>query len=169
MHDTGIHHLRLLHLLGRLAVFMFLPVWLFYDLWRLIKNPETQEPVEISYFVMGLLFLDGMINWFQNIIAFSVLSIVTPLTYAVASASKRIFVIAASLFILGNPVTWLNLFGMTMAISGVLCYNKAKYDQRHNSTKETALPKYYNSENNSTTLPLLMNGWTDRKNHLFAV
>ncbi|XP_069173512.1 solute carrier family 35 member E1 homolog isoform X3 [Procambarus clarkii] len=29
--DTGIHHLRLLHLLGCLALFMFLPVWVFTD------------------------------------------------------------------------------------------------------------------------------------------
>lgn len=77
-----------------------------------------------DYKLIALLFIDGVLNWLQNIIAFSVLSLVTPLTYAVASASKRIFVIAVSLFILGNPVTWLNIFGMLLASLGVLCYNR---------------------------------------------
>ncbi|XP_075156043.1 solute carrier family 35 member E1 homolog [Haematobia irritans] len=121
--DTGIHHLRLLHLLGKLALFMFLPIWLYVDSFKVIKHPAI---INLDYRVIALLFADGVLNWLQNIIAFSVLSLVTPLTYAVASASKRIFVIAVSLLILGNPVTWLNCFGMGLAILGVLCYNRAK-------------------------------------------
>lgn len=83
--------------------------------------------MNLDYRVISLLLMDGVLNWLQNILAFSVLSLVTPLTYAVASASKRIFVIAISLFILGNPVTWLNILGMVMACCGVLCYNRVRF------------------------------------------
>ncbi|XP_046424345.1 solute carrier family 35 member E1 homolog [Neodiprion virginianus] len=168
LRDTGVHHLRLLHILGRLALFMFLPVWLMYDFRSLLHDPVTGTNVEVSYKVLMLLFADGILNWLQNIIAFSVLSIVTPLTYAVASASKRIFVIAVSLFVLGNPVTGLNILGMTLAILGVLCYNKAKYDQRQAKKKESLLPRYSFPIRNGTT-PFMVNGWQDDKHQLHAV
>ncbi|XP_076758049.1 solute carrier family 35 member E1 homolog isoform X1 [Xylocopa sonorina] len=170
LHDTGIHHLRLLLILGRLALILFSPIWLLYDLRRLIYDPITGNSVSISYYIMALLFLDGVLNWLQNIIAFSILSIVTPLTYAVASASKRIFVIAVTLFVLGNPVTGLNIFGMTLAIFGVLCYNKAKYDQRLEKESHTALPTYYDKNvNGSSGGSFMVNGWTGKKQPLFAV
>ncbi|CAD7089926.1 unnamed protein product [Hermetia illucens] len=136
--DTGIHHLRLLHVLGKWALIMFLPIWFYVDFSSVIQHNAMKN---VDYRVIALLFADGVLNWLQNIIAFSVLSIVPSLTYAVASASKRIFVIAVSLFILGNPVTWVNVFGMTLAVLGVLCYNRAK----HHSKQQVALP-YTNSE-----------------------
>jgi solute carrier family 35 protein E1 len=149
--DTGIHHLRLLHVLGRLALFLFTPVWIFSDLSSVMSHTAIKN---LDYRVIALLFTDGVLNWLQNILAFSVLHLVTPLTYAVASASKRIFVIALSLFVLGNPVTWTNIFGMTLAILGVLAYNRAKYFQR---VHKTSLPSHTNDKFYMKT-PLISNG-----------
>lgn len=147
---------------------MFLPIWLVSDFRNLLHDPETGDSVDINSRILGLLVLDGLLNWLQNIIAFSVLSIVTPLTYAVASASKRIFVIAVTLLVLGNPVTGLNIFGMTMAILGVLSYNKAKYDQRHANKKTTVLPQYKGSVENGRT-NFMVNGWAKDSHRLYAV
>jgi solute carrier family 35 protein E1 len=110
LRDTGMHHLRLLHKLGQMAAIMFFPVWLLVDAPRVI--PELTGDTAL------LLVVDGALHWVQNILAFTLLKLVTPLTYAVANVTKRIAVISVSLLLLKNPVTWVNMGGMVMAILG---------------------------------------------------
>lgn len=127
MHDTGIHHLSLLSIISKLSLFMFLPIWLIYDAQNILHSLTV---VKISSRTLALLLLDGFLNWLHNIAVFSVMSSVTPLTFAVAGACKLIFVIAVTLVIIGNPVSTANVLGMALAVTGVMGYNKVKFDQR---------------------------------------
>lgn len=52
--ETGIHHLRLLHVLGRLALFMFLPIWLYVDCAKILQEPAI---VSILIFLVHLFLL----------------------------------------------------------------------------------------------------------------
>ncbi|XP_074643776.1 solute carrier family 35 member E1 homolog isoform X2 [Tubulanus polymorphus] len=139
LHETSLHHLQLLIILAKLSAVMFLPFWIFIDVQN-IMNDSTYVPNLSWSWTVFLLLLDGFLNFAQNIVAFTVLALVTSLSYAVANATKRIVVISASLLLLQNPVTTVNLLGMLLAILGVLIYNKAKYDQNREKRRKEILP-----------------------------
>jgi len=145
LRDTGMHHLRLLHKLGQMAAIMFFPVWLLVD----GHSAYSQLNME----VLVLLLIDGALHWLQNILAFTLLKLVSPLTYAVANVTKRIAVITVSLLLLKNPVTYTNLGGMLLAIAGVFCYNTAKHSENkaHHSLPTTMSQKT-SMNNNSQQL-----------------
>jgi solute carrier family 35 protein E1 len=126
---TGIHQFQLLATLGRLSLALFFPFWFLIDGRRLwMSHGELHDPVTVS----TLLFIDGLLNFFQNLLAFTVLKLVTPLTYSIANASKRIAIIGVSLVLLRNPVSVMNIIGMLLAVLGVLMYNRAKHlEGRH--------------------------------------
>ena len=128
MQETGVHHLILLYVLAKLSLFMFLPLWLFFDIMDILHNPIVPSISSAAmHKILFLLIADGFLNFLQNLVAFTVLSYVTPLSYAIASATKRIFIISASIFLLRNPVTSTNVAGMILAIFGVLAYNKVSF------------------------------------------
>ncbi|KAL5486649.1 hypothetical protein EMCRGX_G019157 [Ephydatia muelleri] len=106
MREAHIHHQRLLLVLSQAACFFLFPFWMYMDVWDL-----TSQLHKVQH--LGWLFLavpvSGCLNFAQNIVAFTMISAVSP-----------------------NPVTLYNVLGMGVAISGVLIYNKIKYSaSRH--------------------------------------
>eukprot|EP00096_Caligus_rogercresseyi_P001085 TRINITY_DN11696_c0_g1_i1.p1 TRINITY_DN11696_c0_g1~~TRINITY_DN11696_c0_g1_i1.p1 ORF type:complete len:363 (-),score=84.81 TRINITY_DN11696_c0_g1_i1:75-1163(-) len=156
MKDLGVHQLRLVFVIGQLALLLFIPFWLYWDFISILGVYED-ENLHFSS-IAFLLVLDGFFNWLQSIFALSILKIVTPLTYAVANVTKRISVITISLLLLKNPITSTNVGGMFLAIFGVFFYNKAKYDE--NRAKETLPTKAsFSSKAQPSLQPLIKSPW----------
>ena len=74
-----------------------------------------------------MIISSGFLNFSQNVVAFSMLSTVSSVSYSVANSMKRIVVIGVSLAMLHNPVTSMNVIGMSVAVTGVLIYNRVSH------------------------------------------
>ena len=137
--DVGIHTLRLLLILGQLSAAMFFPVWLLLDLPEIMRHhsgpgdspADSGRGEDTSTIpILMLLIVDGIFHWLQNILAFTLMKLVNPLTYSVANVTKRIAVISGSIFMMKNEVTLMNVLGMSTAVGGVFMYNMVKYHEK---------------------------------------
>lgn len=144
--ETRMHHFQLLLLLARLCAVLFAPLWLWYDGITIFQDTSLWQSYHTPR-IIALLLIDGFCNFAQNLIAFTIIAMITPLSYAVANAAKRIVIVSVSLLTLKNPVTTFNLVGMLTAILGVLLYNKAKYDQNKERKRQAILPLIKSAKN----------------------
>ncbi|GJJ74014.1 solute carrier family 35, member E1 [Entomortierella parvispora] len=76
--------------------------------------------------VAWLLLLNGISHFFQNIFAFSVLALTSPVTYSIASLIKRIVVIVASIVYFHQTLGVTQWTGVCLTFWGLWLYNNAK-------------------------------------------
>lgn len=116
--------LNLLFYSSFLAFVLMLPIWVYCEGHDLLLYPS-----QLPTYPVSLLFLANGIGYFcQNLFAFSVLSLVSPVTYSIASLVKRIFIISASMLWFGDSVTLVQGLGIALTFTGVYLYDCAKLD-----------------------------------------
>lgn len=81
--------------------------------------------------------LNGFFHFVQNAMAFTILSLVSPVTYSVANTLKRVFVIVLSIIWFRNPVSLTNALGIIIALTGIFLYNRACVIEREKQLKNT--------------------------------
>ncbi|CAF3354617.1 unnamed protein product, partial [Rotaria sp. Silwood2] len=120
----NIHHLALLSVLSKLSWCLLIPFWFLLD------GSHIDIRRELTPTVIYFILIDGLCNFIYNVLAFTMISYLSPLTYAIAGSTKRIVVIILSIIVLHNPVTYMNLFGISLALIGVILYNKVKFNEK---------------------------------------
>ena len=134
--------LNLLCYCSGLAFLLTCPIWFWTEGLSLLRDLSTQgsisltsKPNSLDHGRLTLEFIfNGIFHFGQNIIAFVLLSMVSPVTYSVASLIKRVFIIVVAIVWFGNRTTPIQACGILLTFLGLYLYDRtsdaAKADRR---------------------------------------
>jgi solute carrier family 35 protein E1 len=150
--------LNLLCYSSGLAFLFTLPLWLWSEGFTLLGDFLRDASIELSdhpgAYDHGRLLLEflfnGTFHFGQNIVAFILLSMVSPVTYSVASLIKRVFVIVFAVVWFGKPITKIQAFGLLLTFVGLYLY-----DRTSDAGKADRRAKALHSKSQGTLLPLV--------------
>lgn len=149
--------LNLLCYSSGMAFVITMPIWFWSEGFGLLKNFYQQGTIDLkespNAMDHGRLTLEfifnGVCHFGQNIIAFVLLSIVSPVTYSVASLIKRVFVIVLALVWFRSPTTPIQGVGIALTFLGLYLYDRTK-----ESNKADRKAQSMSQENKTPLLPL---------------
>ena len=123
--------LNLLCYCSGLAFLLTFPIWLWTDAVPLYSAPLSLSPQtavtptpESTYYLPMEFFFNGIFHFAQNMLAFILLSLVSPVTYSVASLIKRVFVIVVAIVWFGNSTTSVQAAGIMLTFFGLYLYDR---------------------------------------------
>lgn len=125
--------LNLLCYSSALAFILTVPIWFWSEGILLLKDFYHDGSLDLeskpNSFDHGRLFVEfvfnGTFHFGQNILAFILLSMVSPVTYSVASLLKRVFVISVTLIWFRSPTTWIQGVGISLTFLGLWMYDRS--------------------------------------------
>ncbi|KAI1360056.1 triose-phosphate transporter [Xylaria arbuscula] len=151
--------LNLLCYSSGLAFLLTSPIWFWSEGIGLIRDFVQDGSLDLSAkpnaFDHGRLTLEflfnGTFHFGQNILAFVLLSLVSPVTYSVASLIKRVWVIIVAILWFGNSTTPIQAVGIALTFLGLYLYDRTSDS---NKADRRAQLLSQSSAGNAPLLPL---------------
>lgn len=135
-HSKKLDKLNLLCYCSVGAFLLTAPVWLLSegftivtDIWRdgTIDLSGKKDSLDHGALLVEFVF-NGIFHFGQNIMAFVLLSLLSPVSYSVASLIKRVWVIVVAIIWFRNPTTPLQAFGVALTFFGLYLYDRNSMD-----------------------------------------
>ncbi|OJJ44847.1 hypothetical protein ASPZODRAFT_70299 [Penicilliopsis zonata CBS 506.65] len=128
--------LNLLCYCSGLAFLLTLPIWAISEGYTLISQIMRDGSIALSVakgsLDHGELLLEfvfnGVTHFAQNILAFVLLSMISPVSYSVASLVKRVFVIIVAIVWFGSSTTSVQALGIALTFLGLYLYDRNSHD-----------------------------------------
>ncbi|KAK1779406.1 triose-phosphate transporter family-domain-containing protein [Copromyces sp. CBS 386.78] len=143
--------LNLLCYSSGMAFILTCPIWLWSEGFSIIGDflwdgsvDLTKTPNSFDHGRLTIEFIfNGTFHFGQNILAFVLLSMVSPVTYSVASLLKRVFVISIAIIWFRSPTTNVQAVGIALTFLGLYLYDRSqeknKADQRARSLSRSKM------------------------------
>lgn len=121
--------INLLFYSSSLAFTFMIPLWVYSDFLPILaesarRTSSGADPRAKT--VLYYMFLNGASHFAQNILAFTILSSTSPVTYSIASLVKRIVVILMAIVWFGQSVHPVQAMGIALTFVGLYMYQNAK-------------------------------------------
>lgn len=128
--------LNLLCYCSGLAFFLTLPIWFVSEGYPLVSDFINDGVISLSGkqgsldhgALMAEFVFNGVSHFAQNILAFVLLSMVSPVSYSVASLVKRVFVIVVAIVWFGSSTTPIQALGIGLTFVGLYLYDRNSHD-----------------------------------------
>lgn len=142
------------------GAFMFsAPVWLFTEGTSIIGDFLTDGAVDLStkkgsldHGELALEYVfNGLFHFFQNIMAFILLSLMSPVSYSVASLIKRVWVIVVAVVWFRSSTTKIQIVGIAFTCFGLYLYDRTSMED---AAERRAKTDHFRHGNMQPLLPL---------------
>jgi solute carrier family 35 protein E1 len=165
-HTKQLDKLNLLCYSSGMAFLLTSPIWFWSEGLTLMFDFLSSGTVDLTEkkgsFDHGRLALEfifnGTFHFGQNIIAFVLLSMVSPVTYSVASLIKRVFVVVIAIIWFQNPTTKIQGLGIALTFFGLYLYDRTNANNKKADRKAANLNIKPESLLPTSNLPLVRQG-----------
>lgn len=117
------------------AFLLSAPVWIYTEGYELINDLWKDGAVDLSkkgrldHGELTLEFVfNGLFHFFQNIMAFVLLSMLSPVSYSVASLIKRVWVIVVAVVWFRSSTTSIQVVGIALTCLGLYLYDRTSME-----------------------------------------
>lgn len=130
--------LNLLCYSSGMAFVVTMPIWFWSEGITLLKDflhdgsldlSNKKDAMDHGRLTLEFVF-NGVFHFAQNILAFILLSMVSPVTYSVASLIKRVFVIVMAILWFRSPTTPIQAVGIALTFVGLYLYDRTSESNR---------------------------------------
>lgn len=141
------------------GAFLFsMPVWFYSegasiisDFWKDGAVDLSQKKGSLDHGELAFEYLlNGLFHFFQNIMAFILLSLMSPVSYSVASLIKRVWVIVVAVVWFRGTTTKLQFAGIVLTCAGLYLYDRTSMEDAAERRTKTD----YFRHNKQPLLPL---------------